>query len=130
MNENGKLYASTATLGSACHPVYLSNGSLTQCRSSGDLLTFKQEKGSPTVILDAITDEEIEEDTHIGYTDKPCYWYMTPHVGVDGVMEVGKYIDFHETPHDNNSKYSDYSTRIVALAPTTKNDVSLPTAAG
>ena len=37
-------------------------------------------------------------------------WDVIPYIGSDGVMEVGKYIDFHETDTDT----SDYSGRLTA----------------
>ncbi len=36
------------------------------------------------------------------------YWDRTPYIGGDGVMEVGKYIDFHDTSNHN----VDYDTRL------------------
>ena len=48
-----------------------------------------------------------------------------PSIGNDGVMEIGKYIDFH---FDNSGSY-DYSTRIYVTS-NYKNIVSLPSASG
>lgn len=48
-----------------------------------------------------------------------------PFIGHDGVMEIGRYIDFH---FDNSGSY-DYSTRIQALG-NYKNTVNLPSASG
>lgn len=48
-----------------------------------------------------------------------------PSIGNDGVMEVGKYIDFH---NDNNGKH-DYSTRLLTTG-NYRNSVNLPSAAG
>lgn len=48
-----------------------------------------------------------------------------PSIGNDGVMEVGKYIDFH---NDNSGSY-DYSTRIQATG-NYGNTVNLPSASG
>ncbi|MDN5213021.1 hypothetical protein QQ020_13220 [Fulvivirgaceae bacterium BMA12] len=39
-------------------------------------------------------------------------WNVAPFIGSDGVMEVGKYIDFHETSNDQN----DYSVRLTSSA--------------
>lgn len=46
-------------------------------------------------------------------------------VGSDGVMEIGKYVDFH----NSNADTSDYSTRLMCTG-TTGNVISLPTATG
>lgn len=48
-----------------------------------------------------------------------------PSIGNDGVMEIGRYIDFH---YDNSGSY-DYSTRIQATG-NYKNTVNLPSASG
>ena len=48
-----------------------------------------------------------------------------PSIGNDGVMEIGRYIDFHS---DNSGSY-DYSTRIQATGDY-KNTVNLPSASG
>ena len=48
-----------------------------------------------------------------------------PSIGNDGVMEIGRYIDFH---YDNSGSY-DYSTRIQATG-NYKNKVNLPSASG
>ena len=48
-----------------------------------------------------------------------------PSIGNDGVMEIGRYIDFHS---DNSGSY-DYSTRIQATG-NYKNTVNLPSASG
>lgn len=48
-----------------------------------------------------------------------------PFIGNDGVMEIGRYIDFHS---DNSGSY-DYSTRIQATG-NYKNTVNLPSASG
>ena len=48
-----------------------------------------------------------------------------PYIGNDGVMEIGRYIDFHS---DNSGSY-DYSTRIQANG-NYKNTVQLPSASG
>ena len=48
-------------------------------------------------------------------------WNGIPFVTSDGVMEVGKYIDFH----DSQSESADYSTRLYCSG-THKNTISLP----
>lgn len=48
-----------------------------------------------------------------------------PTIGIDGVMEVGKYIDFH---NDNNGKH-DFSTRLQSTG-NYGNEVNLPSASG
>lgn len=48
-----------------------------------------------------------------------------PCIGDDGVMEIGRYIDFH---YDNSGSY-DYSTRLQTTG-NYKNTVSLPSASG
>ena len=48
-----------------------------------------------------------------------------PYIGNDGIMEIGRYIDFH---FDNSGSY-DYSTRIQATG-NYKNTVQLPSASG
>lgn len=48
-----------------------------------------------------------------------------PTIGSDGVMEVGKYIDFH---NDNNGKH-DFSTRLQSTG-NYENEVNLPSASG
>ena len=48
-----------------------------------------------------------------------------PSIGNDGVMEIGRYIDFH---YDNSGSY-DYSTRIQTTG-NYKNTVNLPSASG
>lgn len=48
-----------------------------------------------------------------------------PHVAGDGVMEIGKYIDFHNT----NDEANDYSTRVDCTA-SYKNTVHLPSTTG
>ena len=52
-------------------------------------------------------------------------WGGIPYVGVDGVMEVGKYIDFHNTSSDT----ADFSTRIQSTN-VYKNIVVLPSVSG
>lgn len=48
-----------------------------------------------------------------------------PYIGNDGVMEIGRYIDFH---YDNSGSY-DYSTRLQASG-NNRNTVTLPSASG
>ena len=48
-----------------------------------------------------------------------------PSIGNDGVMEVGRYIDFH---NDNNGKH-DFSTRLQSTG-NYENEVNLPSASG
>lgn len=48
-----------------------------------------------------------------------------PYIGNDGIMEVGKYIDFH---NDNNGKH-DFSTRLQSTG-NYGNEVNLPSARG
>lgn len=50
---------------------------------------------------------------------------LIPTVGTDGVMEIGKYIDFH---NDNGGKY-DYSTRLQTTG-NYQNTISLPSGTG
>lgn len=50
---------------------------------------------------------------------------LIPTVGTDGVMEIGKYIDFH---NDNGGKY-DYSTRLQTTG-NYQNAISLPSGTG
>jgi hypothetical protein len=38
------------------------------------------------------------------------YWNTTPRVGANGVMEIGKYVDFHESSSDPN----DYAVRLYS----------------
>ena len=38
------------------------------------------------------------------------YWNVTPNIKADGVMEIGKYLDFHESNNDTK----DYSVRLYA----------------
>lgn len=58
-----------------------------------------------------------------GSNDRP-YGHI-PTIGSDGVMEVGRYIDFH---NDNNGKH-DYSTRLQSTG-NYGNEVNLPSASG
>lgn len=54
------------------------------------------------------------------------YWNNgVPLVGTNGVMEIGKYLDFHNT----NATTSDYSTRLMCTGDT-KNEVQLPSGSG
>lgn len=54
---------------------------------------------------------------------KPTYkWGAIPYVGVDGVMEIGKYIDFHATNNDtsNNSARITADTSGLTISGTTR----------
>lgn len=54
-------------------------------------------------------------------------WFQgVPQVGSDGVMEIGRYIDFHPT----NASTLDYSKRIDAGTGTTARTLTLPDASG
>lgn len=44
------------------------------------------------------------------WADKSNYWNKVPFIGTDGVMEVGKYIDFHNSDRDSQ----DFSVRLEA----------------
>lgn len=48
-----------------------------------------------------------------------------PHIGNDGIMEIGKYIDFH---NDNSGSY-DYSTRLQVIG-NYRNTINLPSESG
>lgn len=70
----------------------------------------------------------LDADTLDGYhakgsNDRP-YGHI-PTIGSDGVMEVGRYIDFH---NDNNGKH-DFSTRLQSTG-NYGNEVNLPSARG
>jgi hypothetical protein len=53
------------------------------------------------------------------------YFGIVPYIGDDGVMEIGKYIDFH----NSDTSTSDYDTRLMSSG-TTANTVTLPTISG
>lgn len=46
----------------------------------------------------------------VSWVDKTNYWNKVPFVGSDGVMEVGKYIDFHNSDRDSK----DFQVRLEA----------------
>ena len=53
------------------------------------------------------------------------WWGALSYIGTDGVMEIGKYIDFHNS--DTSTK--DFSTRITCNGDT-QNELTLPTKSG
>ena len=82
---------------------------------------------------------QLKDDGTLSYDDKVIYhdgnskgptqgnWFSGgfPRVGTNGVMEIGAYIDFHNT----NTTTSDFSTRLSANGDN-KNTVYLPTGSG
>jgi hypothetical protein len=58
-------------------------------------------------------------------SDTNNYWNGVVHIGTDGVMEVGKYIDFH----NDTTNIGDFSTRLQCTGNHT-NTVSLPSESG
>lgn len=88
-----------------------------------------------SAINTALNGKAAASHTHSGYAsashDHPTpasgsYWnngYLK--VNGDGVMEGGKYLDFHNT----NATTSDYSTRLMCTGDT-KNEVQLPSGSG
>ena len=88
-----------------------------------------------------ITDKylQLKDDGTLSYSDKVIYhegnsggpthgnWFSGgfPRVATDGVMEIGRFVDFHNT----NTTTSDFSTRLSANGDN-KNTVYLPTGNG
>ena len=82
---------------------------------------------------------QLKDDGTLRYSDKLIYhegnsdgptqgnWFSGgfPRVATDGVMEIGRFVDFHNT----NTTTSDYSTRLSANGDN-KNTVYLPTGDG
>lgn len=82
---------------------------------------------------------QLKDDGTLRYSDKLIYhegnsdgptqgnWFSGgfPRVATDGVMEIGRFVDFHNT----NTTSSDYSTRLSANGDN-KNTVYLPTGNG
>ena len=82
---------------------------------------------------------QLKDDGTLRYSDKLIYhegnsdgptqgnWFSGgfPRVATDGVMEIGRFVDFHNT----NTTTSDYSTRLSANGDN-KNTVYLPTGNG
>ena len=68
-------------------------------------------------------DADLVDGFHVNGSQKP--YGMIPLIGADGVMEVGKYIDFH----NDNTTGSDFSTRLYCSGEYA-NTVSLPSASG
>ena len=82
----------TTTVGSTSRPVYVNNGTATQCSTPAS----------------------------------GAWWAGIPTVSGGGVMEVGKYIDFHNT----TAATSDYDVRIDCGAPTAARVLTLPDKTG
>lgn len=68
-------------------------------------------------------DADLLDGFHVNDSQKP--YGKIPLIGADGVMEVGKYIDFH----NDNTTGSDFSTRLYCSGEHA-NNVSLPSASG
>lgn len=68
-------------------------------------------------------DADLLDGVHLSTDQKP--YGKIPLIGADGVMEVGKYIDFH----NDNTTGSDFSTRLICSGEHS-NNVSLPSASG
>ena len=104
-----------------------------------DLSWSKITSGKPTTIAGyGITDAKIQNGvitlgsntiTPITSISRPASgsWFNgTPQIGSDGVMEIGRYIDFHPT----TSSTLDYSARIDCGTSTTARTFTLPNAGG
>lgn len=73
---------------------------------------------------DTATNADMLDGYHLNYGQNP--FGKIPFVGSDGVMEVGRYIDFH---YDNNDT-SDYNVRLQTNTSGIKVAINLPSASG
>lgn len=110
--------------------IYANNAAVGQW-TSGGMNWFKNPTVNGNKVWNAGNDGSgsgLDADTLDGYhangsNDRP-YGHI-PTIESDGVMEVGRYIDFH---NDNNGKY-DFSTRLQSTG-NYRNEVNLPSASG
>lgn len=110
--------------------IYANNVAVGQW-TSGGMNWFKNPTVNGNKVWNAGNDGSgsgLDADTLDGYhangsNDRP-YGHI-PTIGSDGVMEVGRYIDFH---NDNNGKH-DFSTRLQSTG-NYGNEVNLPSASG
>ena len=104
-----------------------------------DLSWSKITSGKPTTIAGyGITDAKIQNGvitlgtntitpiTSISRPTSGSWFNGTPQIGSDGVMEIGRYIDFHPT----TSSTLDYSARIDCGTSTTARTFTLPNTGG
>ena len=95
---------------------------------------FEKSGSSNSYVLLGGGDHKLESALSVANADKLDGYHantsqapfgLIPTVGGDGVMEIGKYIDFH---NDNGGKY-DYSTRLQSTG-NYQNTISLPSGSG
>lgn len=95
---------------------------------------FEKSGSSNSYVLLGGGDHKLESALSVANADKLDGYHantsqapfgLIPTVGGDGVMEIGKYIDFHD---DNGGKY-DYSTRLQSTG-NYWNTISLPSGSG
>ena len=99
---------------------------------NGIFTVFGNNKHNITATIGGVTKEfqvnyASNSDKLDGYhanTGQTPYGYI-PTIGINGVMEIGKYIDFH---NDNGGKY-DYSTRLQSTGDH-QNTLNLPSKSG
>ena len=106
--SGGAITACSSTVGTASKPVYMSGGTITACSSTVG-------GGATPVYMSSGT------ITACSMTAPGDRWGVLTSIGGDGVMEVGKYIDFHTTDADT----SDYGARLTCGSSVLESSVKL-----
>lgn len=100
----------TGTVGSGVKPVYLNSGTITASTSSVG-------NNSRPVYMNAGT------VTQVNIPGSGAWFTGVPSVATDGVMEIGRYIDFHPT----NASTADYGVRLDSGVTTNQRTFLFPT---
>lgn len=122
-NQDGTVFGAVGAMGTSgiFNHIYLSAGTDTPWNGNNGLMIYPNNitwKGANVVTeaagvaKEAITAQNADKLGNIPLrpSSAPYTWPYVPEVGTNGVMEVGKYIDFHTTSDDT----SDNCARITA----------------
>lgn len=102
---------------------YHANGLFTAFGNNGHNITATIGGVTKSFLVNYAADADKVDGYHVNTGQSP--FGRVPTIGDDGVMEIGKYIDFHD---DNGGKY-DYSTRLQSTG-NHQNTLNLPSKSG
>lgn len=102
---------------------YHANGLFTAFGNNGHNITATIGGVTKSFLVNYAADADKVDGYHVNTGQSP--FGRVPTIGDDGVMEIGKYIDFH---NDNGGKY-DYSTRLQSTG-NHQNTLNLPSKSG
>lgn len=141
--DTGNTSVTTSGSGNAITALSFSNGTFTATKGSTFSLSTHTHNYAGSSSAGGAATSANKLNTNAGATNRPVYfsggipvqcdapasgsWFKgVPLIGTDGVMEIGKIIDFHST----NTSTADYDLRLQYTGTATGKTVTLPGATG